>query len=276
MIEKDAVSVATAGAPPREPRSLTAPIVALRILVLVAFLGVWQVLVAGGVLDKIYFGIPSEIIGRIVEWTTNGILLDNLWVTYSETLTGWAIAGVFAVLLGYMTASSRTLDGIVSPFVDAFAAAPRLALVPLFVIWFGLGPGSKVALVVCLVSVLVFVATNGAAKSVDQDFVILARTLRATRVQMALKVVWPWCMPFIFSGLRVGMSLGLTSAVVGEMIIAQKGLGSVIARESGAFDSEGVLAGVIVVMIVAYATSLVLSRVERRILKWRPDGLLAQ
>ena len=183
--------------------------------------------------------------------------------------------GVGAIVLGYLTASSKTLDGIVSPFVDAFAAAPRLALVPLFVIWFGLGSGSKVALVVCLVSVLVFVATNGAAKSVDQDFVILARTLRASRTQMAVKVVWPWCLPFIFSGLRVGMSLGLTSAVVGEMIISQKGLGNLIARESGAFDSTGVLAGVIVVMMVAYGTSLLLTRVQSAILKSLPVGLLA-
>jgi NitT/TauT family transport system permease protein len=251
-------------------------ILALRIVALAAILGLWQLLVYVRVLDPLYFSMPSEIGQRAVKWSLSGILVENLWVTFSEALIGWCIAAVLGIVGGYLTASWKTLDAVVSPFVDAFVAAPRLALVPLFVIWFGLGSGSKVALVVALVAVLIFVTTNGAAKSVDQDFVILARTLGARRLEMATKVVWPWCLPFIFTSLRVGMSLGITSATVGEMIIAEKGLGTLIAREAGAFDTTGVLTAVGIVMVVAYTMSVILTSVEKRVLRWRPDGMLAQ
>jgi NitT/TauT family transport system permease protein len=241
----------------------------LRVAVLFIAIALWQISADTEFIATLFTSSPRDIAYRLAEWAANGTALTNAAVTIEEALLGWAIGSIVGVLFGYLFAAVPLLDKVFSPYIEALNATPRLALAPLFILWFGVGIESKLALVISVVVIILLVSANTGAKSAEREPVTLVKALGGTPLQIAWKVVIPSSIPFVFAGLRLAMNMALGGAVVGEMMAARRGLGVLINNSSTVLDTTGVMAGVVLTVAVALVATMILTHVEQRILKWK-------
>jgi NitT/TauT family transport system permease protein len=268
------VTTATA---PRRRRRLRAPKITMtRVLLVVLWLGSWQ-LAASGYLDPFYYSKPTAIWDRLVEWFTTGTAFGSIWqqiaVTLQEAVLGFVIGSFAGVVLGVLLGRSRFLAEVCAPFIKAANAIPRIVLASLFVIWFGLGMSSKVATAVVLVFFAVFFNAFQGAREVDRTLVDNARILGAGPRQILATIVLPSATSWILASLHVAFGFALIGAIVGEYTGADKGLGLLINHAQGTFDAAGIYAGMIITTIIALLAEWLLTLLERRLLSWRPPSL---
>lgn len=245
-----------------------------RIAVLVAVIGLWQVLADNGTIDTFYFGKPSGVWHQLVVWTTQGTSLGPLgeqaWVTLQETLLGFSIGVVLGVVCGIVLGRLRLLSEIFAPFIKTLNSIPRIVLGSVFAIWFGLGIGSKVALAVVLVFFSVFFNAFQGAREVDRNLVANARILGAGRFQVTMQVVVPSALTWITTSLHIAFGLAITGSIVGELLGAKQGIGLLISQAQENFDPDSVYAGLVVTAIVALVAEGLITMLERRLLHWSP------
>lgn len=245
-----------------------------RIAVLVAVVGLWEWLARTAVIDPFNFSMPSKIWDQIRIWVTDGTaqgsLWEQIWYTLYEALLGWVI-GVFAgVLLGIALGRVRFAADVLGPYIKVLNALPRIVLAPIFLIWFGLGPASKVASAVVLVFFPVFFNAFQGAREVDRNLVANSRILGASNRQVTLQVVIPSATSWIFTSLHVSFGFALIGAIVGEYIGATKGLGLLVAASQGTFNSAGVYAAMAILAIVALLAEGLLTFLEKQLFRWKP------
>ncbi|MGH3757540.1 ABC transporter permease [Actinophytocola sp.] len=249
-----------------------------RAAMLLAILCFWQFLVGNPrtepwtLLDEYYVSKPSQMWRALLNWIDQGVLLPNIGVTLQETLLGFLIGAILGGTVGFVVGTMTYLGNLLSPFISALYAVPRLALVPLFMLWFGLGLGSKVAFVAMLVFFLVFYNTYSGAKDVDSDLLDTIRVLGARRRHLHLKVILPSALTWVFAGLRISVPYALVGAVTAEMISSNRGLGYLLIRASGQFDTAGVFASIVVMMCVALALNGLVVLLEHYLLRWKKRG----
>ena len=247
---------------------------AIQIGILVALLGAWQVAVDTKSISLFFFGSPSGTYRELYEWirrgTVEGPLWQQAWVTLQETLIGFGIGVVLGVLLGTVLGRVPILARIFNVYVGTLNAVPRIVLGSVFIIWFGLGMGSKIALAVILVFFSVFFNAFQGARDVDQSLISNARVLGAGRAAVLVQVVLPSTFSWIIASLRVAFGLAITGAVVGEIIGSTQGLGLLIEQSQGNFDPDGVYAGLVVTTVLAAAAEGLITLLERRLLRWKP------
>ncbi|WP_336157046.1 ABC transporter permease [Amycolatopsis sp. VC5-11] len=247
----------------------------LRLAILVAWLGLWEI--AGRFwIDPFFYSMPSKIWERLTEWFTAGTDFGTIWyqilVTVEEAVIGFVLGAVAGVICGVILGRSAYLAEVLAPFIKAANAMPRIVLAALFVIWFGLGLSSKVATVFVLVFFAVFFNAFTGAREVDRNLIDNARILGATRWQVLQSIVLPSATSWILSSLHVAFGFALIGAVVGEYTGAKAGMGFLIANAQGTFDTAGVYAGMIVIMVVALFAEWLISSAERKLLRWRPQA----
>ena len=246
----------------------------LRLALVVAWLGSWEI-AATLWINPFYYSKPSLIWTRIVEWVTVGTdfgsLWYQLWVTVEEALFGFAIGAVAGVFLGVLLGRSQYLADVLSPFIKAANAVPRIVLASLFVIWFGLGLASKVATVVVLVFFVVFFNAFTGAREVDRNLIDNARILGASRLQVLRSIVLPSATSWILSSLHTAFGFALIGAVVGEYAGSKAGIGFLIASAQGTFDTAGIYAAMIIITVVALVAEWGIGRLEGKLLRWRPS-----
>ena len=258
--------------PARRRRRRVSPLVlALQIAVGVGFVAGWQVLAETGVLDPFFFSKPSSIADRVWTWITTGEIYDDLLVTLQEAFYGLVIGAVLGLVVGFTLARVRLLAAVLDPYVKMLNAIPRVVLAPIFLLWFGLGIWSKVAFAVTLVFFIVFFNTYQGVREVDQVLVDNGRMLGASEAQLLQHVFVPSALSWIFSSLHVSVGFAIVGAVVGEYLGAAKGIGYVIAQAEGTFDTTGVFAGIVVLSVFVVLVDLVVNRVEKHLLRWRPE-----
>ncbi|MFE9413063.1 ABC transporter permease [Streptomyces sp. NPDC006704] len=245
-----------------------------RLLLLVVVFGAWEVLARAEVIDAFNFSMPSAIWRQIREWaehgTAQGSLWEQIWYTLYEALLGWAVGVVAGVVLGIALGRIRFLADVLGPYIKVLNAIPRIVLAPVFLIWFGLGPASKVASAVVLVFFPVFFNAFQGAREVDRNLVDHARVLGASKRRVTLQVVIPSATSWIFTSLHVSFGFALIGAIVGEYIGATKGLGLLVAASQGTFNAAGVYAAMAILAVVALVTEALLTFAERRLFRWRP------
>ncbi|RLV09770.1 ABC transporter permease [Streptomyces griseocarneus] len=252
---------------------------AARALLLVLVLGAWELLARRKVIDPFNFSMPSKIWDQIVQWTAHGTaqgsLGEQIWYTLSEALIGWCIGVAGGVVLGIVLGRIRFLADVLGPYIKVLNALPRIVLAPVFLIWFGLGPASKVASAVVLVFFPVFFNAFQGAREVDRNLVANARVLGASHRQVTLQVVVPAATSWIFTSLHVSFGFALIGAIVGEYIGATKGIGLLVSTSQATFNSAGVYAAMVILAVVALLAEGLLTFAERRLFRWkadRPDG----
>ncbi|WP_328536267.1 ABC transporter permease [Streptomyces sp. NBC_00344] len=247
---------------------------ATRAVLLIAGIGLWEVLARAGVIDTFNFSMPSKIWDQIQEWAVHGTAQGSLWeqiyYTMYEALVGWIVGVIAGVVLGITLGRIRFLSDVLGPYIKVLNAIPRIVLAPIFLIWFGLGTTSKIASAVVLVFFPVFFNAFQGAKEVDRNLVANARILGASNRRVTFQVVIPSATSWIFTSLHVSFGFALIGAIVGEYIGATKGLGLLVSASQSTFNASGVYAAMVILAVVALLTEGLLTFAERRLFKWRP------
>lgn len=270
-----AVSQPTAprrAAPTRPRRSASVSrgrLLAYRALFGLALLALWQA-ASGRLIDPFWVSSPSRVAAFLWQLIRDGSIWGHLSVTLYETATGFVIGAVAGVGAGFLLAPQRTLAQVLDPYIVAFNGIPRIALAPLFIIWFGIGPNSKVVLVVTVVFFLTFFNTYSGVRGVEPEYVNVLRIMGATRRQILWKVTIPATVPWITTGLKISVPYAIVGAIVGEFIAASRGLGYLINYYTGLFSTTGALAGIIIVALIVVLSSEAINYAEAYLLRWRP------
>jgi len=195
----------------------------LPLIGIILFLIIWEIAVIWFDIASYLLPRPTEIAATIVE--RFGLLLDHSWITAYEMLLGYFLAIAVAVPLAIMITASRTFDNFITPIILFFQTVPKIAIAPLFLVWFGVGPLPKV-LVAFLISFFpIIIDTAVGLRSVSLEMIDLARSMGASRFQIFTRFRLPTSLPYLFSGLKVAATLAVVGAVVGEFVGADKGLG---------------------------------------------------
>ncbi len=242
-----------------------------RAVVLGLFLGLWELAVGRGWIDPFFFSQPSAIGGFLLDEFKEGSIWPHVVVTLRETLAGFALGASAGIGFGILRMQFSYLAEVSNPFLTILNVLPRVALAPMFIIWFGVGEGSKIALAVSLVFFILMLNTEAGIKSLDRELIVTMRALGATDRQLFWKVMLPGAVPAIFGGLRLGVVYALLAVVVGEMISARQGLGQRIAFYAASFRAEGVLGTILVLAMIGLALNFVVARTESALLKWKGD-----
>jgi NitT/TauT family transport system permease protein len=220
-------------------------------------------------LDPFFSVTPSSIWQRLVDWATNGTptgsLCSQIATTVAEAGIGFVPGAALAVALGVAIGRGDRAGAVLGPIVRAANAAPRVALAALFVVWFGLGPGSKIVTVVVTVFFAVFADTFDGVRAVEQDKLDQAYLFGADRAWALRHVVLPVAGPRIVRSLQAGFGWALTGAIVGEFIGSDRGVGALIHNAQATFDATGVCAGTIVATSIALLAQWMLAILDRAI-----------
>lgn len=246
----------------------TAQLWVARLAVLGGILAIWQA-GSGTFLNPFFFSSPVIIGGRLGEIVSSGELWFHLWVTFQEMVAGFLIGTATGIAVGLLFGSLPFVGKIFDPFILALYSLPKIALAPLLIIWFGLDMAPKVVLSAMIVFFLVFFNTMNGVRNVDRELVDVIRLMGASKRQVLQKVTLPAALASIFVGLRVSLPYALVGAVTGELIASNKGLGSLIQRSAAYFDTGGVFAALIVLMLITTVLDIGLQRLEARTMRWR-------
>ncbi len=252
----------------------------IQIALLAVIFGVWHLLTTPGLLpnfvfendDKaaFFFGEPLRIFKVIWVWFTVGEIYPHLWVTLQETTLAFLIGTVSGLGVGLWLGLSPIASAIADPYIKAANAMPRVILAPIFMVWFGLGIWSKVALGVTLVFFIVFFNVYQGVKEVSPVVLNNARMLGASKAQLLRFVYLPSATSWVFSSLHTSVGMAFVGAVVGEYLGSASGVGYLIHQAEGTFDINTVFAGILVLTVFALLLDYVVTFAENRLLKWRP------
>jgi NitT/TauT family transport system permease protein len=247
----------------------------LRLAVLVAILGGWEGGVRADLIDPFFFGQPSGIAAKLVEWTRDGTSIGPLWlqvwVTIYEAGAGFLIGSVLGILCGVALGRNALLADVFSIYIKVANSIPRVVLGSIFIVALGLGAPSKIALAVVMVFFVVFANAFQGVREADKNLIANARILGASPWQITRSVVIPSALSWILASLHVSFGFALVGAIVGEFLGARQGMGLLIATAQGAFDANGVFAAMIVIAVVALVAEGLLTLLEDRLLAWRPE-----
>lgn len=235
----------------------------------VVLLTFWE-LSSGRLIDPFWVSSPSQVFVYLYEVIADGSIFGHLAITLYETFTGFFIGAIFGIGLGFVLGRREILANILDPYVVAFNGIPRIALAPLFIIWFGIGPTSKVILVVSVVFFLTFFNTFAGVKGVDAELKNILRIMGASERQILMKVTLPAIVPWISTGLKISLPYAIVAAVVGEFIAASKGLGYLINYNTSLFSTTGALGGILILALVVVVCNEAINRAESHLLRWRP------
>jgi NitT/TauT family transport system permease protein len=230
----------------------------------------WELVAEFGIVDEFWISKPSKIFPETIRYLSSPEGWYAVGVTVYEAAAGFALAIVFGVISGFLITRSAYVKSVLNPFVGVMNAVPRLALIPLFIVWFGIGSPSKIMMVFMICYFVVLVNTISAIESVDRELVLVARLLGAGKRDIQRKVIIPSSIPWLFAATRICVGNAFGGAVVAEMVAGNGGLGYMVSAAAALLNLRDVFVAVIIVMAIAYCCDVLLLRLERRLLRWRP------
>jgi NitT/TauT family transport system permease protein len=234
------------------------------------FVALWKLIVVIGGLPVYVLPPPETVAERFVIAWTDGTIAPHAWTTIVEVALGFAVGAGSGLVAGYALARSRLFERLASPYLVAAQAVPILALAPLLALWFGPGLLAKVVICGLIVFFPVAIATMVGIRSVDRGLLELARSLRATHRQVLTTIEVPAALPSIFGGLRVGVTLAVVGAIVGEWAGADRGLGLLVNLARGSlFDIPLLFATLVTIALLGIACYVLVVLAERRLVGLR-------
>lgn len=242
-----------------------------QLVLLVGLLGGWEFAARQGWIDPFFFPSPMAIIGRLGEWFSSRQIWLDLGITLMETALSFVFGIGGGIVLGLWLGLSPFAAAVLNPFIKVFNAIPRVLLAPIYVLWFGLGLASKVALGLTLVFFVAFFNTLQGVREVNPVVLANARLLKASKMALLRHVYLPSAASWIISSLRVSVGLAVMGAVVAEYLGSSMGLGHMIAQAEGVMDATGVFAGLVLLSAFVVALDALVDRLEKKLLVWRPQ-----
>lgn len=231
----------------------------------------WEALVRFRVLDWRFFPAPSSVLGTFAQLMASGELLGHVTVSLQRVFLGFLIGAAPALALGLAMGLSRWIRAALNPIISATYPIPKSAIVPLVMLIFGLGEASKVALVAIGVFYLVLINTTAGVINIERIYLEAAQNFGADRLRLFLTVALPGALPLIFTGLRLGMGIGLILIVIAEMVGARNGIGYMIWQAWMIFAVERMYVGLVVIALLGWLTTLILDGIERLLVPWKPQ-----
>jgi NitT/TauT family transport system permease protein len=225
---------------------------------------------SGTLMDQFFVSKPSQIALSLWGMFTKEQLLYHMQFTVVEALTGYAIGASAGLVLGFLLARIDLVYRIVQPFIIAFYGIPRIALAPLFILWFGIAISSKIAVAAVMVFFIVLINTIAGIRSVPVQLLQVTRVMGASEWDLNWKVVFPSATPFIIAGLQIAVPQAMIGAIVGEFISSNRGVGHLINRASGWLDTPGLFAGILALMVVVLLMNYGVTALGNRLMRWNP------
>ncbi|MGE0717349.1 MAG: ABC transporter permease [Alphaproteobacteria bacterium] len=241
---------------------------ATRLAVAAGALGFWE-WASGTIIDPFWVSSPSQVFERLREWVATGSIWFHLGITLQETIAGFVCGSLVGMSLGFLLGRNEFLGRVLDPFILSIYSLPKVALAPLFILWFGIGMSAKIVLSAVIVFFLVFYNTYAGVRDADQDLIDVVRLMKGKRRHVLMIAVIPSAMVWVFTGLKIAVPYALIGAVVGEMMASNKGLGHLIEGSAGQFDTAGVFAALFVLMIISTTLHELLNRLEPVVLRWK-------
>jgi len=233
---------------------------------------VWESAIRWSGLPAFILPSPAAVLQRTIRAIQDGTLIRHTLATLIEVLGGLSLGMTSAIIIGYGLAKSRTVERFLSPYIVASQSIPIVAIAPLLVIWFGPGRLSKIMISALIVFFPILINTIVGIRSVPDDLRDLMRSLRATRWQVFSQLEVPASLPVLLGGLKVGATLSVIGAVVGELVGANEGLGFLINIGRGVYDTTLVYVSVFVLIALAMSLFSLVALLERYLLAWQDPG----
>jgi NitT/TauT family transport system permease protein len=243
-------------------------IIVTRAIFLLLVLAIWQGAVVAGFADAAFVSTPVGVAQSLWLLFKGGEVVPHLVTTIIEIVIAFVLSVVFGIASAVVLDRNDWFYRIISPFLTALNSMPRIALGPLFILWFGIGIASKVVLAFSLGYFIMLLSTLGGLKNVDRDLLLMSRLFGASEFRLFSHVRLPWALPSIFAGLKLTLIYCSAGAVIGEMIAAKSGLGLLVQTFSGRFDVAGVMALILIVAFMVMTLTSLMDLTERRLLEW--------
>jgi NitT/TauT family transport system permease protein len=239
-------------------------------LVAIAALLVWQLCASEKLLDPTVISSPGAVFGYLFGEALEGKeLWTNTYYTMVATIISFGVGSILGILAGLVCVQFPILERIVDPFVTLMNSFPRIALAPLFVVWFGIGVLSKVVLAVSVIFFILMLTTIAGGRSVDRNLIALCKSLGAGPWKIFRSITLPTAAPSIFAGLKLGLIYAFLGVIVGEMIASEHGLGQEAMKYSNLFQMDRVLAVLFFLAIITTILASIMTMIERHVLRWQ-------
>nr|WP_283949558.1 ABC transporter permease [Limobrevibacterium gyesilva] len=236
---------------------------------LVALLALWQLAASLGWISTIFLSTPAGIAGAIRDLALSGELWMHLGASLQRLAIGWLAGTVAGLVVGFAIGLFTLARSPGMAVVSAFFPIPKIALVPLFIIWFGIGEGSKIATLAFGVFFPTVINTMAGVDGVPRGLIRMGQSFGLPWRSIVRKIVLPGALPAILSGFRITTSIAIVLLVAAEMIGAEKGIGAFVLSAGNLYDVDNLMAGIVVLSAIGLAASWLIGRIERALLGWR-------
>jgi len=252
----------------RTARRHRVTVLGVQVLVIAAVLVAWELL-SGRVVQELLVSRPSDVFPTLWGWVTDGTLLQNAAVTFRTAGIGLLCGGVLGILVGVVLGQAKTLAEIFEPMITALYTMPKHALIPLFIMWVGIGSALGVVTAAVIVFFLVFFNTFFGIREVRPSLVNSVRIMGGSEIDVMLRVRLPSALIWVVAALKLAVPQAVVGVVVAEMLAGDSGLGYLVARNAGLFNSAGTFAALIVLLIAGFLIDRLMSWVTRKPLEWK-------
>ncbi|HEY3867628.1 MAG TPA: ABC transporter permease [Actinocrinis sp.] len=239
------------------------------LIAVLVFLGAWQWAAETNAINPLFTSSPSRIWKALANLVATGQLWPNIWISGQEFLIGFGLSIVVAIPLGILIGWYRPVEAVFNPFVSFLNSVPRIALLPLLIIWVGIGIELKIAIVFLSAVVAILINTITGIKALDPQLITMARSFEASDFKIFRQIALPGSVPYILSGIRLGLGHALVGVVVGELYAANSGVGHLIAVAGNTFQIDLVFAGVVIIAVFGLIFTWLLGRLEQHFQSWR-------
>lgn len=248
---------------------------ALITLNLAVFFSLWQLLAAKEVLDPLFFPKPTDTFQALIDGFEDGELTEAVLWSLENFFIGMVAAAAVGIPVGLLMGTNKTVGLLLSPYVWSMASLPRVAITPLLILILGFSQEAELALIFLSAVFPIIINCMAGPKTVDPSLLRAGRVFGASKLQLYLRVVFPFTLPFVVSGLNQGLTRGLVGMIIAEIFGGNKGLGYLIQRAGQTFDSPLLYACLLVLIVISLTLVQSLNWLERKVAPWRAQGVEA-
>lgn len=239
-------------------------VIFFRIFVLVAFLGLWELLTYTNVIDPFFVSSPSRIVNQIIILAQNGTLFSHSMITLYETLVGFAIATVLGYSIAVILWWNEKVRKIFEPYIVVLNSLPKIALGPVIILWVGAGTPAIILMCVLICIIITTMSMLSAFMSVDEGKILLLKSMNASKVQILFKLILPSSMPEFVSVLKINVGMSWVGSIMGEYLTSKAGLGYLIVYGGQIFKIDLVMSATMILCILAFGMYWLVSLIEKR------------
>lgn len=246
-------------------------VLTIQALLVVGFFSLWEV-ASGRWVDDLLISRPSEVLPQFWEWVRTGELLHHASSTFKDAGLGLLAGGLAGLVVGSLLGQFRFLAEIFEPFITAMYTMPKHALIPLFIIWVGIGSSLRILTAATIVFFLIFFNTFFGIKDVSAGLVNSVRVMGGSRLDVLVRVRLPSALIWVVAALKLAVPQAIVGVVVAEMLAGDRGLGYLVARNAGLFNSAGTFAAILALLVAGFAVDRLMTLLTKRPLEWKDSG----